>query len=203
MKTAKNLSPAACLRTGNRNRHLLFYFALAHLKHLYRQGWLRVGVPAAKCESVAEHSFGVAALALCLAPERPASFDVSRAVALALVHDMGETFAGDIMPSERISARRKHRVERRAISRLFRGLPAGRKLAALWAEYEASKTAEAKFVRELDKLEMALQASVYGRQLGTEVREFFDTADGAVHDGRLRRILKSALAVSKRKSPRT
>src|SRR5262249_12679246 len=42
------------------------YFEWNHLKQLYRQGWLRRGVPPARCESVAEHSFGVALLAMLL-----------------------------------------------------------------------------------------------------------------------------------------
>jgi len=197
MKTAKNQSPTDFLKAGTRDRHVRFYFALAQLKHLYRQGWLRIGVPKDKCESVAEHSFGVATLALCLAPARSKTFDVGRAVTLALVHDMGETFAGDIMPSEGISVDRKHALERRAARRLFRCLPAGKRLMALWAEYEEQKTPEAKFVRQLDRLEMSLQAAVYGRQLGLDVQEFFATAKSAVGDRRLLRILKSALAAAK------
>ncbi len=43
------------------------YFEFNHLKQLYRQGWLRHGVPHTQCESVAEHTFGVALLALFLA----------------------------------------------------------------------------------------------------------------------------------------
>ena len=38
------------------------YFEINHLKGLLRQGWLRCGVEPAQCESVAEHSFGVAML---------------------------------------------------------------------------------------------------------------------------------------------
>ncbi len=43
------------------------YFELNHLKQLYRQGWLRVGIPPERCESVAEHSLGVALLCLFIA----------------------------------------------------------------------------------------------------------------------------------------
>lgn len=43
------------------------YFECAHLKQLYRQGWLQRGVPPERCESVAEHTFGVALLSLFLA----------------------------------------------------------------------------------------------------------------------------------------
>jgi len=53
------------------------YFEFNHLKQLYRQGWLRVGVPPERCESVAEHSLGVALLCLFIAeswfPEADAS----------------------------------------------------------------------------------------------------------------------------------
>lgn len=39
------------------------------LKRLYRQGWLQHGVPPERCESVAAHTFGVALLALWIAPQ--------------------------------------------------------------------------------------------------------------------------------------
>lgn len=39
--------------------------------------------------------------------------------------------------------------------------PASKRISALFHEYEEQKTAEAKFVKDLDRLEMALQASEY------------------------------------------
>lgn len=40
---------------------------------------------------------------------------------------------------------------------------AGPRIKALWHEYEENATAEAKFVKDLDKLELGLQAAEYER----------------------------------------
>lgn len=40
-------------------------------------------------------------------------------------------------------------------------MPASKRIHALWHEYEEQKTKEAKFVKDLDRIEMALQASEY------------------------------------------
>ncbi|WP_016879782.1 HD domain-containing protein, partial [Chlorogloeopsis fritschii] len=54
------------------------YFEFNHLKQLYRQGWLRHGIEPKYCESVAEHSFGVALLALFLADEYSLDLDKTK-----------------------------------------------------------------------------------------------------------------------------
>ena len=89
------------------------YFELCHLKQLYRQGWLRRGVPPERCESIAEHSFGVAVLALWLAQAQP-ELDADKVVRMALLHDLGEVYAGDIVPSDGVSEGEKHRREAEA-----------------------------------------------------------------------------------------
>ena len=40
---------------------LTAWFEVLHLKQVFRKGWLERGLPPARCESVAEHSFGVLA----------------------------------------------------------------------------------------------------------------------------------------------
>lgn len=44
----------------------------------------------------------------------------------------------------------------------------------LWEEYEFQKTEDAKFVKQLDKLEMAMQAYEYEQQTGLVLQEYFD-----------------------------
>ncbi|MBL8966171.1 MAG: HD domain-containing protein, partial [Spirochaetaceae bacterium] len=61
------------------------------LKRLFRQGWLKRGLPEAACESVADHSFGTAILALLLAGRPPhEGVDREKAVRMALVHELCE-----------------------------------------------------------------------------------------------------------------
>ena len=159
------------------------------LKHLFRQGWLKRGVPEARCETVAEHGFLVAFLALLLAEHLRPGLDLARVVQMALIHDLGEVDAGDITPADGVSAEAKSRLERAGVVRLLAGLPHGERYLALWEEFEAQATPEARFVRQVDRLEMALQAAVYHGQLGLDVEDFFETAARSVGKGPLRGFL--------------
>ena len=66
----------------------------ARLKWVTRSGWAMRGVP--DPESVAEHSWGVAVLALVLAQESGAPLDRGRLLTTALLHDLQEVVTGDI-----------------------------------------------------------------------------------------------------------
>ena len=68
------------------------------LKLLPRVGWLQRGI--ANAESVAEHSFGLAALALIFTAADD-SVDRERVLAMALVHDVAEALIGDLPFSAR------------------------------------------------------------------------------------------------------
>ncbi len=164
------------------------YFELCHLKQLYRQGWLRRGVPPQRCESIAEHSFGVALLALWLAADQP-GLDAARVLRMALIHDIGEVYAGDIIPSDGVSEAEKHRLEAEAVRRILSWLPDGQVYLELWDEFEAGASPEARFVRQIDRLEMGLQAAVYQSQGLIDGAEFFASARQALTDPRLRALL--------------
>jgi 5'-deoxynucleotidase YfbR-like HD superfamily hydrolase len=72
---------------------LEFAHIIGKLKSLVRTGWTRYDVR--DPEDVADHSFRTALLALVLAKE--AGVDAEKAVAMALVHDIGEAKIGDII----------------------------------------------------------------------------------------------------------
>jgi len=164
------------------------FFELCHLKQLYRQGWLRRGVPRERCESIAEHSFGVAVLAMWLAHAQP-ELDAHKLVRMALVHDLGEVYAGDIIPSDGVSEGEKHRREAEAVRKILSRLPDGQGAVQLWDEFEAGVSPEARFVRQIDRLEMGLQAAVYTRQGLIAGDEFFDSARQAMVDPNLSKLL--------------
>ena len=142
------------------------------LKTVKRAGWQRCGVEA--CESVADHTFGVALLALILPNAAGLSVNRDRCVALALVHDLAESIVGDITPHDNVAAEEKSRRERLAMKQLCDEL-GNRELLELWEEFEAADTPEAKLVRDLDLIEMALQAKRYrlGGVLDSESAEQF------------------------------
>jgi putative hydrolase of HD superfamily len=170
------------------------YYEFNHLKHLYRQGWLQHGVPPEVCESVAEHTFATAVLALILAETHFPELDACKVLRLALLHDFGEIYVGDLTPRDRVQAKEKQEQERHAVQRVFAKLANGERYTHLWEEYEQGESPEARFVREVDRLEMAFQASVY-RQLGqTDMEDFFASTGEVVQRQPLRKILKALLA---------
>jgi len=168
------------------------YVQINQLKQLFRQGWLRRGVPPERCETVAEHTAGVAWLTLLLAPD-VAGLDADRAVRMALIHDWGEAHAGDITPADGVSDFDKHGRERRAIEEVFARLPRAQEWLALWEEYELGVTPEARFVREVDRLEMGLQAMIYHAEGLVDPTDFTASARGAVASPALRSLLEELI----------
>jgi putative hydrolase of HD superfamily len=183
-------NPIGLLKDKSAPPVIAAYFELCHLKQLYRQGWLRRGVPRERCESVAEHSFGVAVLTLWLANSVEAPLDVCKVAQMALLHDVGEVYAGDITPADAVSAEEKSLLEAEAVRQIFLRLPEGETYLSVWEEYEAGETPEARFVRQIDRLEMALQASVYRHQGMLGMEEFFETTRRALSDPALLRLLE-------------
>ena len=153
------------------------------LKALPRAGWVRKAVP--DPESVAAHSWGVAWLVLVLLPPE---LDRARALTYAVLHDLPEVRAGDTTPFDGVSKAEKHERESAAAHDLLSARP---ELLDIWHAYERQADPEARFVRELDRLDMALQAARY-RQEGTKgLEEFLDAAEGFIRHPRLVAILKA------------
>jgi len=90
---------------------------------------------------------------------------------MAVVHDLAEVRVGDITPEDGITKEQKHHIEMDAIH----NMGVTERTRTLFAEYEAHETAEAQFVRFLDKLDMALQAERYERA-GLDLPQFKEEA---------------------------
>jgi putative hydrolases of HD superfamily len=182
------------------------------LKRLKRQGWIDRG--AEQPESVADHSWRLALMALVIAARDP-EINSERAVRLALVHDLPEALAGDVTPfDDQLSDpsadrqalfhempafspeadRSKTDAERQALVDLTADLPADlrRMLIDAWEEYEANETVEAGLVRQLDKLETWLQALEYQQDQPELVIESFRLGtDRDVTAGSLRALRRA------------
>ena len=171
------------------------YFEFNQLKQLYRQGWLRRGVPPERCESVAEHTFAMAMLCLFIADAYMPTLNMLKVLRLALLHDFGEIYAGDITPADAVDPQEKHRREHDAVQQVFARFPHGADYLALWQEYEENRTEEARFVKQMDRLEMALQASVYEQQGIVNAEEFLASASHALTQPALRAILDEVVAL--------
>lgn len=139
------------------------FLELFYLKDLVRTGWKLRGVE--NPESVADHSWGTALLTLRYASD--AGVSVERSLSLAVVHDLVEVRVGDIprradptVPKVREEHKRK--LEETAVSELSSELD-WPEFARLWQEYDAGDSEEARFVRDMNLLDMVLQASLYAR----------------------------------------
>lgn len=160
----------------------LFHTA-GNLKNVKRKGWILKGIKDG--ESVAEHSFRTTFMCMMLA-ER---FGVGRerCACMALVHDLAESIVGDITPHDGISKEEKSAKERKAIEKLS---DASGEILELWEEYEKNNTKEAKFVHDMDRLEMALQAFEYGKAKNADLTEFWDFAEKSLESGEVKKIFK-------------
>ncbi len=108
-----------------------------------------------EAETVAEHSWRTALMALLLCPQQP-QLDGARVAAMCLVHDLGEAVTGDIPTFLKTDA--DEHTESDAISALLDTLPDSREqLKSLFAEMDALSTPEARFFKALDKLEAVIQ----------------------------------------------
>lgn len=142
---------------------------LTALARLPRTGWLLAGIPVA--ESIADHGLGTAFVTLILAPEVDPPLAIERAMALAVIHDAPEALLTDLprRAASLLPDGAKALGEARAAEELFRDAPAAR---ALWEEYRAGDTREARFVRVCDKLQLGVQLVAYERAGHRGLTEF-------------------------------
>ncbi|CAK5273656.1 unnamed protein product, partial [Mycena citricolor] len=154
---------------------LAFFHLLERLKTQKRTGWVDHDIP--NPESISDHMYRMAMLAMCTSDQ---TLDVAKCVMLCLVHDLAEAHVGDIAPREGFTSEEKRRLEAEAMDNIVHEMlhdsPAALKVRALWEEYEERQTPEAKFVKDLDRFEMACQASEYERAHGKSLQPFFDSS---------------------------
>jgi putative hydrolase of HD superfamily len=106
-------------------------------------------------ENDAEHTWHLALMAIILAEHANVpELDLLHAIKMLLVHDVVEIDAGDTFAYDDKGHEDKAEREQRAADRLFGLLPDDQRDAvmALWHEYEAHETAEARFALALDRL---------------------------------------------------
>jgi putative hydrolase of HD superfamily len=153
----------------------------AALKLLPRTGWLYAGV--AQPESVAEHSWATAILALILAAAvnrdpaangLTAALDPGRVAQIAVVHDLAEGVVTDLpkRATKLLGKTVKHQAEAQALAQIAGSLPETH-FEALWREYSELATPEGRLVHDADKLEMVHQALLYERAGNQNLGEFW------------------------------
>jgi len=133
---------------------LEFLRAAEQLKTTYRSGWTSAG----RSESVAEHTWRLCLMSMMFADSFP-EVDFARLVKICVIHDLGEAIGGDIPAIHQVPGESKAAQEREDLLQLLRPLPERLRaeITALWDEYEAAASPEAKLAKALDKLETIMQ----------------------------------------------
>lgn len=166
-----------------------FFIEVGKLKEIPKKGWVLIGVK--NPESITEHSFQVAIMAWVLGKKKKINFNIERILKMALVHDLCEVYAGDETPYDKILPKdkkewpelfdkwprsskskkiknflKRHKKERASLMKLISRLPLTirEEILDLWLDYERGLTKEARFVRQINRVETLFQALEYGRR---------------------------------------
>jgi len=136
------------------SQFLDFLRGAEQLKSTLRSGYTAQGRP----ESTAEHTWRLCLMVMLFEDAYP-GIDHHRLLKLCVIHDLGEALHGDIPAIHQDPAVDKAIEERCHFLELLAPLPADkqRDLLALWDEYNAAATPEARLAKAFDKLETVLQ----------------------------------------------
>ncbi|MBS3060335.1 MAG: HD domain-containing protein [DPANN group archaeon] len=151
---------------------LEFFSTVGKLKDVVRTGWqiYQIKDP----EKVTCHSHRLALMSYYYA--KKLGLDENKAMKIAIIHDIPEALAGDVpinlekkpkeYPHKGVTTEQKHEKEVDALENMISHLPQedAQDIRETWEEYTYKKSPEAKLVKELDKLELALQALDYARE---------------------------------------
>ncbi|WP_424356654.1 HD domain-containing protein [Methanocella sp. MCL-LM] len=136
-------------------KQIEFIVEIDRLKHVIRQTYL---MDSSRQENSAEHSWHFAVMAMLLAEYTDEPVDVFKAVKMALIHDVVEVDVGDIFIYDQDRMAEKEAMEKVAAKRLFGLLPSDQaeEYRALWEEFEARETPEARYAAAIDRLQPVL-----------------------------------------------
>ena len=148
-------------------------------------------------ESVAEHTYQLCVMTMILAEQL--GVDREKLIKMAIIHDLGEIFTGDIVWVRgnviNIEKRRqKEQIEVKGIAKIFNIVGKADEYKAIFEELRQRKTAEADIFWQLDKLEMGIQALDYEKRLHKNLEEFFVSVDLQLTHPFLRSIFARVLA---------
>ncbi|GAA4301050.1 HD domain-containing protein [Nibribacter koreensis] len=110
-------------------------------------------------ENDAEHSWHLALMVLVLTEHSNQPIDVLKVLKMVLIHDIVEIDARDTFIYDTQKSHSNTEEERLAANRIFGMLPKEQadEFIAIWEEFEAGETHEAKFARAMDRLAPLLQ----------------------------------------------
>lgn len=159
------------------DQQMAFLAEIDRLKSVLRATTLGDG---SRRENSAEHSWHIAVYALVLAEHAETPLDTGKVIKMMLLHDLVEIDAGDAPVFGSHDTAALARKEAAAADRIFGLLPADQAVAfrALWDEFEANATPEARFAKSIDRMQPPMQnlASGGGSWVDYDVTlEMFET----------------------------
>jgi putative hydrolase of HD superfamily len=180
---------------------LRFVRLAERLKSELRHSWLSTG----RRESVAEHTWQMALLALVTHRHLERRVDIDRVLRMILVHDLVEAEVGDVPFFEQGDRKQaKQSREQEAIARIRDMLDdaTGTEIFDLFQEYELRGSPEARFAKALDNLEVQIQHNLADLSTWEEVEYelvFTKMDQYCAHDGFLRDLCDAVKAEAEQK----
>ena len=144
------------MQTNNLEKQVAFIKEIDKIKFIQRKSRL---FNSARRENDAEHSWHLAVMAIVLAEHSDKPIDLLKVLKMVLIHDIVEIDAGDTFFYSSTESHDNIEEELTAAKRIFGILPKeqAEELIAIWEEFEAAETDEAKFAKSLDRFEPLLQ----------------------------------------------
>lgn len=179
---------------------LTFLLTTLQSKKITRTGWTMMKVP--NPESVAEHSFQLCVMAMTLADSL--GVDKEKLIKMAIIHDLGEIFTGDIVwvrgnIIDIQKRQKKEEVELDGIESIFAKLGSSKEYRSIFEEMTKRKSIESEIFWQLDKLEMGIQALDYEKKEQKDLTEFFVGIDLQLTHPFLRSIFTHVMAARPKK----
>ncbi|NLU51329.1 MAG: HD domain-containing protein [Clostridiaceae bacterium] len=137
-------------------KQIRFIQEVDKLKNIFRQSRIHDG---SRRENDAEHSWHLALMALLLGEySKDSGIDMLKVVKMCIIHDLVEIYAGDTFCYDAKANEDKLEREKAAAEKIFGLLPQdqGEELKALWEEFDAMETPEAKYAASMDRLQPVL-----------------------------------------------
>jgi len=143
-------------------------------------------VDGSRPENSGEHSWHLALYALVLADQAEPGVDINRVIRMLLIHDLVEIDVGDVpIHSQNGLAHASEATmaaEAKAADRIFGLLPSdiGESLRALWEEFEAAESPDARFAKALDRVQPVMANLMSGGGTWTTYNVTFDQLEARV-----------------------
>lgn len=136
-------------------KQIEFALLMDKQKNIFRQNHLADN---SRRENDAEHAWHMAVMAYLFREYANEDIDISKVILMCLIHDIVEIEAGDTYAYDEEAKKSQREREDIAKKHIFGMLPSdqGRELEALFDEFEAQETAEARFAKAMDNLQPVL-----------------------------------------------